>query len=145
MKRNGFTLVEILAVILLIGLVTILAVASINSVNKKIKERLLQTKKSTAEQGLLVWNNDNENCFRSIYAIDCIVGIQNNNGCNIEGNITRCEITIGKLADKNIIKYDDIQNKIVINPVDNSSLNNEKICFEYDNNKRIFKYLACNI
>ena len=144
MKRSGFTLVEILAVILLIGLITVLAVASINSVNKKIRERLLQTKMSTAEQGLMTWNNDNENCFRNINAIDCIVGIHNNNGCTIEDNVVKCEITIGKLADENIIKYDDIQNKKVINPLDNSSLNDEKICFQYDKNKRIFKYLTCN-
>ena len=136
MKQKGFTLVEILTVIILIGLVTVLAVASINSVNRKVRERILQTKISAAEQSARTWINDNENCFRTPDAIDCIVGI--NNGCTVDENIVSCDITFDELAASNIIKYDNENDKIIINPVNNNSLNSEIISFKYDINRRLF-------
>ena len=138
MKNKGFTLVEILAVIILIGLITILAVPAINSATSKSKERILQTKLDTAKKALMIWNNDNINCFRTIDAIDCIVGL--NNGCIKSNNILTCEITLRSLAENNIIKYDNESEKLVINPVNNNSLNNEKITFTYNIDKNIFSY-----
>ena len=140
MKNNkkGFTLVELLAVIVLIALISVLAVSGITSANKKTKQRILSSKIVTVEEGLRSWNMNNENCFRSRDAINCVVGL--GNGCTADQNIVSCFITIGELARQNIIEADQVVNgeKIVINPVDNSSLNNEIINFTYDSAKRIF-------
>ena len=140
MKNNkkGFTLVELLSVIVLIALVSVLAVSGITSANNKTKQRILSSKIVTVEEGLRSWNMDNENCFRSRDAINCIVGLAN--GCTADQNIVSCSITIGELARQNIIEVDQEINgeKIVINPVDKSSLNNEPINFTYDSAKRIF-------
>ena len=150
MNRKGFTLVEILAVLVLIALVTVLAVTGTNSVNKRSKERLLNTKIVTAEEGLKAWNNDNENCFRSNDAVRCMIGMNftcekadSVNCCMVDShnsNLLNCSVTFGTLASANIIKYDDIINEIVKNPVDGSSLNDRLIRFIYDKNNRIFTY-----
>ena len=117
-----------------------LAVPAIRSANSKTKERILVSKITTAEQGLLAWNHDNENCFRDSNAIDCIVGL--NKGCTVDENIVSCSITIGELASNNIIDYDKLVDgvKVVTSPVDNTSINDYEFSFKYDSVKRIFLF-----
>lgn len=139
-NNRGFTLVEILAVIVLIGIITVLAVPAINSANAKTKEKILNTKLTTANQALLSWCQDNESCFRSTDAIKCIVGL--NRGCTVSGNIVSCSVTMKELADNNIIDYDKVIDGVqtVLNPVDNSSLNSREIKFTYNKDKRTFTF-----
>ncbi len=137
-NNKGFTLVEILAVVTLIALVTVLAVSGINAANRKTKERILRSKVTTAESALYSWATDNENCFRSKDAVDCVIGIEEGKGCKVDQNIVSCSITIGELANMNLIKYDNEEEKIVIDPTTNKSMNDEPIEFVYDSVKRNF-------
>jgi prepilin-type N-terminal cleavage/methylation domain-containing protein len=45
MKRNGFTLVEMMAVIVLVALLAVIGVATYTNVNESAKEKTLESKK----------------------------------------------------------------------------------------------------
>ncbi len=139
-NKKGFTLVELLAVIVLLGLITVLAVPAINNANAKTKERLYNTKITTAEQAILAWAQENEKCFVSTNAIRCVVGLSS--GCTENGNIVSCTVTMGTLASNDLIGYDKEVDgvKQVINPKDNTSMNNVKISFKYNKTKRTFSF-----
>ena len=50
MNKNGFTFIELLAIIILIGLITIVAVPSIRLADKKIQQKNYDTKVELIEK-----------------------------------------------------------------------------------------------
>ena len=130
-KKKGFTLVEVLAVIVLVTLITVLAYGAIDNVSKKNKERIKDSKISLAKNAILAWANDNEACFIDSSSFDCLVKI--GNGCTKSNNNVSCTTTIGELARREMIGYDKEENgvKIVIDPTTGNSMNNHQIIFTY--------------
>ncbi len=61
MKKKGFSLVELLAVIIILGLVTVIAVTSINGVSKIIKDKMYKEKIEMIEEAAELWGQDNKN------------------------------------------------------------------------------------
>lgn len=118
MKNNkGFTLVEILAVLVLISLMMVIIVPNIQKVAYQSKVKLCKSKISLAEDALNLWSRDNNKCFTK------------EGGCNMlsyctsdpKGNESTCTVKFEDLAKNNLVNYDDIDT--LINPIDNSSLN----------------------
>ena len=129
-NKKGFTLVELLAVILILGILMVVAVPSINSTSNKTKERMLKTKIELAQQNLLLWGQDNKKCFIG-GGIDCLTMT-----CSGTTNIT-CTVTLKAMADYGLIDYDN-EEKEVINPVDKSNISNETITIEYNTSNKAF-------
>ena len=135
MKTNkGFTLVELLAVIVLIGLIVVIAVPLIQQTSARIKGNILETKVSSAEKSLLMWSQENEKCFMDTTGKDCIVGV--NHGCESDGDNLICHATFRELAENSLISYD--KNNKVLNPVDDSDMSDDTVQVVYNKYKRIF-------
>lgn len=127
MNKKGFTLVEALVVLVLISLITVIVVPNVQKIAKESKVKLCNSKLELVEEAISLWTQDNYKCYT------------NNNcselpNCTTENNITTCRTTFGTLASKGIINYDKQENseKIVINPLNNESINDKEITIEYD-------------
>ena len=126
MNKKGFTLVEILAVVAILGVLMVVAIPSINAVSNKIKTRNLNTKKELAEEALVLWEEDNKKCLTGT-GVNCL------NLANCTGTTTMtCTTTYKDMADYGLISYDSGTD--VINPVTKASINNKKITITYNVN-----------
>ena len=113
MNKKGFTLSEIIAVIILISIIVAIAVPSVLSVKKRVNERLFEGKKETILVAAELYGQDNPHLF----------------------NPDEFIVTVGELVNANYVEKDTEQNDkncsdsygCAINPIDNSSLNDVKI------------------
>ena len=113
-KNNGFTLVEILAVVVLISLILVLIVPQVRKTNAKAKTKLCLNKMNTIENSINLWAKNNKSCFW-----------KNEDICGGVKFDKKYETTIKDLAQAGVIDYD--KNNDVINPKDSSSINNYKV------------------
>lgn len=63
MNNKGFTLIEVLAVVALLGIILIITATSINSSSSKTKVKILNTKISNIEKAAVLYAQDNDNNF----------------------------------------------------------------------------------
>lgn len=127
-NKKGFTLVELLAVIVLISLIMVIVVPQVQKVAKQSKVKLCKSKITLAEEALNLWGQDNYRCF------------SREDGCNMLDNCDTvddtiiCSVKFNDLAKNNLVNYDQKVNDIdtIINPIDNSSLNNLEFRVKYD-------------
>ena len=143
MNKRGFTLVEVIVVISLLGLVVIISSTNILGGSTRAKEKMLETKIKNIEKAAVLYGQDNRNliskkindgetsyslCFKngSTTAIpNCYYYIK-------DGSTT---ITVGFLANPGVdednnpiepyISYDE--GNIIKNPVDGSDMSNKQI------------------
>lgn len=134
-NKKGFTLVEILAVIVLISLIVIIAIPSVKSISAKSKRKLFDTKVKIAEEALNMWAEANSSCFEE-GSDGC--GILDGCTIDVNGN-TKCIVTFEKLASNGIIDYDLVEgdNKYVIDPTINESMNKYIIDVVFDKNTKL--------
>ena len=59
MKKNGFTLVELLAVIIILGLLSLIVVPTVTNSIKNYRNELYEVQKSNIEDAARVWASDN--------------------------------------------------------------------------------------
>lgn len=127
-NKKGFTLVELLAVIVLISLIMVIVVPQVQKVAKQSKVKLCKSKITLAEEALNLWGQDNYRCF------------SREDGCNMLDNCDTvddtiiCSVKFNDLAKNNLVNYDQKVNEVdtIINPIDNSSLNNLEFRVKYD-------------
>ncbi len=142
MNKKGFTLVEVLAVIVLLGLLVGIAVPNVLRSQTKAKEKTLATKVKNIERAAVLWGQDNKADIK----ISCnetdekSVNLKNKTNCD-----KYYEIVVSKLI-PNYIKADDGTN--IKNPVSNEIMNGctitvytkyGKIYATYDKTKDINK------
>jgi len=70
MKKKGFTLVELLVVITIIGILSIIIVPSVINVNRNINNRLLDQKKEHIETGATLYASKNDDIFNGVEEIE---------------------------------------------------------------------------
>ena len=132
MKNNkGFTLIELLAVIVLLAVITTLAVPSIMNISKKTKENMLETKLNLIKEDAKLYGQDHLNeLWHQTQTLHINGSYDTSMTCKV--------ITIGYLLEKNYLTSDkdDAAAGYIVNPVDNSSLNDKKIIL-YLKNKRV--------
>ena len=63
MKKNGFTLPELLAVIAIIAIIALIAIPSVLLIRNKINKRLYESKKETILLAAQLYGQDNEDIF----------------------------------------------------------------------------------
>ena len=149
MNKKGFTLVEVISVIALLGLIIGLAVPGVMRSSKKAKERTLNTKIKNIEKAAILYGQDNRNlisklitnsddsdiykyCFKDDGNLinNCYYYFDDKNNSDSSDDTTL--ITVEDLAeavqgkDENsnqligYIEYDDKENKKILNSTDES-------------------------
>lgn len=125
--KKGFTLVELLAVIVILALLATIAVPSAISISHKIKTDMYCDKVDMILSDAQRWGNDHMSQLKET---------------NPTGNNPVCykEITVKDLVEQGIIKKenDEVGNYIV-NPVSNASMDHQKIGI-YKKNKRAYAF-----
>ena len=133
MNKKGFTLVELLAVIVLMSLVLVITISSVQSGALKTKVKLCNTKKEIIKNTVNLWSKNNQNCF-----------LPASNGCDILTNcsqsgtsIYKCNVTLDTLAVEGILNYDDNIESKIINPVNESAMNDTLLTITYDRKNKL--------
>ena len=140
MNKKGFTLVELLAVIIILGLLIAIAVPSYIGVSKRIKEKMWDNKLKMIETAVEMYVQDNKNYF-------CIYDSSSNKWIAtdelIEGPIRSSSYTIKRLIQDGYLTADDDEK--FINPIDNQNYFRDELCdtdFSSDGINSFFYY--CN-
>ena len=89
MKRNGFTLVEMMAVIALIGILAVIGVATYTNVNESAKQKTLESKKEEIRSAAIKWANANRITNKTMVSVNALV---------VEGYLTADENRVGELC-----------------------------------------------
>ena len=126
-KNNGFTLVELIAVIVIMGIIFIITIPQIQktSINSKIK--LCQNKLSLIEDSLNLFLSTNQKCYDDEDS-SCYICTETKNG--------KCITNVERLAELGIVERDNEND--VINPINKTKINDYKIMVEYDSDSRNF-------
>ena len=132
MNKKGFTLIEILAVIAIIGLLAGIVTMNVTKTGSKAKERLLLTKIKNIEKAAVLYGQDNRNKFTN--------NDTNNELCIDENDnyISNCYYFESKIkvSDLTKVSYDEDGNEIkyinaddesgnIINPIDKTKTLND--------------------
>lgn len=122
MKNNkGFTLVELMAVIVVLALIITIAVPSAISISHKIKLKMYATKVDMIIDSAKLYGQDNPSSLKS-----------NENACSSPN------LTVKTLIETGYIKKDDTDdNGKVLNPINSKSMNNYELCV-YKKNNRVY-------
>lgn len=143
MKKNnlGFTLVELLSVIVLIGLLVGIGVPGISRISSNMKKKSLNTKIDLIEQAGVFWGQDNKAMLQSN---KCFI--------NDDGTIANCKkIAIKKLIEDDYLdseNHNDVIYKNPVNDVDFTDLSCDdvsgyKCCVNiYKKNNRVYAYFG---
>jgi prepilin-type N-terminal cleavage/methylation domain-containing protein len=100
-KKNGFTLVEILTVIVIMGLILILVLPTFKGMSKRVKQ---------------------EKYDKTIYAIEEAANIYANKGTvNLKDNGDYIEITLQTLIDDKLLTESELINPLTNNPFNYTS------------------------
>lgn len=119
--RKGFTLVELLAVIIILGIILLIIVPNVAGILNRSQERLNEEQIREIESAAKQWGLRNLN-------------IKNNKP--YRGDNVISYVTIDTLQ-----KEGFLENKDVRDLTDNSDVSlNTKICVSYDNNQFIYEY-----
>ena len=132
MNKKGFTLVEILSVLVLIGLLLGLAIPGINKISSNMKKKSYSKKVSLVESAAELWGQDNKTL------------LQSSSDCEIKGGekVSCYKITVGSLIENNYLDSDRNSGEY-ISPLDNSDMRNQCV-YVYKKNNRVYSYYSKN-
>lgn len=141
MNKKGFTLVELLVVIALIGLLIAIAVPSGLKVSNKVKQKMMDTKIETIEQGSIVWGQNNKG---DIYTYPYASTVPSNAKCTkviTDSNVKACiRKKIEEMLNEETAYEEDYMEgttKHLKNPINDKSINGCYIEI-YIKNKRVY-------
>jgi len=129
MNNQGFTLVELLAVIVLLAVIATIATPSIMGISRKIKAEMLTTKIDLILEDAKLYGQDHMSNIAS-------------KTTKFKG-YTCLNTSIGELRESGYLSSDksDEEAGCIVNPVDNTCLDEYKIIL-YIKNKRIVSVLS---
>lgn len=124
MNKKGFTLVELLAVLVLISLLMGLAIPGINRISNNMKKKSYNQKIKLIESAAELWGQDNKTRLQTTK-------------CNIDDNEVPCyKIKIEELLSENYLDSYNNSGKY-INPKNDEDMK-DCIVFVYKQNKRVY-------
>lgn len=118
-NKRGFTLIELLCVIVLLALITVIASTGIMSLSNKSKENVYCAKIEIIES------------LAQDYGLKYEKEL--NNSTTLYNGYKSMKITVNDLVISGLLEPDSDDK--VINPLDNSSMNNEEIILYLKNNQ----------
>jgi len=140
MKKNGFTLVEILTVVVIIAVITTISSIGIAAVKEKINENLWESTISLIEKSAANYGEDNLNYLKDT-----------NTTCEIDGKTKyKCiKVSVQYLIDKNYIKTNEEDkdgNKVLIDNRKSKDdagyyVNDTHVLIYYEDNSVYAKYM----
>lgn len=131
--NKGFTLVELMAVLVLIVIIASIGYAGITAVQRNINQNLWEATVEEIETGAVKYGQDNLNVLNT------------NETCNIDGSETRncIEVTVEFLINSNYIdtdEVDDSEKEIITNNVTGEIVNDNIVCIYLENNRVYAQY-----
>lgn len=141
MNKKGFTLVELLAVLVVLSLVVTLGVFSIMGITKGIKQKAVETKVKNLEISAVEYGQEHTN-ETNFFDIKCNVDGTDYNFCK--------KIQVKDLVSSEVFETEETEKnsegevvKTVINNLTNESMMNEEITI-YRKNNRIYAIFKNN-
>ena len=98
-SRNGFTMVELLAVIVILSIIMVILIPAVSNVSKNTKESILQSKISTIETSASKYGDDNINTYQK-----CTNALESG-GIDIDA-YKDCIISVDDLVGLGYLEYD---------------------------------------
>ena len=136
-RKKGFTLVELLAVIVLISLLLIITITSIQNVSRNSKSKLCRTKLSLIEDAVNLYLTNNPECFfNSAESNNCYRQICSKQSKDNNNNDT-CITSVNNLVELGIVEKD--KDNIVINPLNKKDMRNYNVLISYNNKLNVFE------
>lgn len=127
MNKKGFTLIEILSVIVLISLLLGVGIAGINRISTNMKDKSYETKIRNIEQAAILYGQDNKTTLQS-------------DDCKIDTKDVKCKkISVYGLIKEDYLDSEDYNKVEFNNPKDNKSMLNNCI-YIYKKNNRVEAY-----
>lgn len=136
MKNKGFTLVEIISVVVILGLLAIISIPIVSNVSDNIKKKTLNTKIENIEKAAVLYGQKHRENFTKVSVDNCL-----NKYCTKDGSsIFNCEcykensvstINVAKLISEGLIKEDatvevaGTPTKVITNSLNESNYLNE--------------------
>lgn len=123
-KKKGFTLVELLAVIVILGLIAVIAIPNSMTVSDGVKKNLYCEKVDLLLNDAKRFGNDHLGVLRQAGNQNCYI-----------------PVTIEYLVNKGIIKKEQDHAPFITNPYDNSSMDGKTIGIYYKNKRAYAFYM----
>lgn len=134
MEKKGFTLVEALAVIIILSILALILVPSVNKIRKDILNRTYTSRVNMIKSAALNWANDNLVEVPSHVTSTYFSQTTCDSDC-------KC-VTVQTLIDGNYLSGSDNDRKVMKNPVTKQSMNNKNVCVRYNNNEVLTRKLV---
>lgn len=139
-NKKGFTLTEVLVVIVIIGIIIAIAIPGIVLIRNRINNRLLESKKETILVAAELYAKDGNIDFNDTTRCDSRIN-------DASGNVS-CHVFVYELIEAGYVEPDikngqgscsgeHTSNGCITSPVDNNSLNEEEILITGNNKKYV--------
>lgn len=136
MKKNGFTLIEVLAVLVILSIIMSIGAISVINIRNNSYKDLLETKKQNLEAAAIVYGQENPDVLKD----KCEVDSYKSDYCAMVTVATLINGKYFKSTETNASGEVDL-----INNVTNKSMKNDKIQIYRKNNSIYAKYLENNV
>lgn len=136
MKKNGFTLIEVLAVLVILSIIMSIGAISVINIRNNSYKDLLETKKQNLEAAAIVYGQENPDVLKD----KCEIDNYKSDYCAMVTVATLINGKYFKSTETNANGEIDL-----INNVTNKSMKNDKIQIYRKNNSIYAKYLENNV
>ncbi len=130
MNKKGFTLVELLVVIVIIGVLSIIIIPSVLNINSSINERLYSDKKEKIETAAQLYANNHEELFNGTSQVKIFVSelVKSNYfTADQKTGSSNCQVKIESSSNLEDNNDTDPAVGCVINPTNKKSMNHDYV------------------